>query len=1497
MRRVIQILTLTLLLCCVFAGYAGQIPNIPLSSSLRFTENKGQWAGYVKYMADLTNGSMVMEKDKLSFIFWDGEAVHEAHEGYTPDSIQLHAFTINFLGSNATAITSHNRDAAYRNYFLGNEPQYWAGNVGMFQKLTYKNLYAGIDAEFLGSGDNLKYNFIIAPNANPGSIQFKYEGVNNLRIEEGALKYKITFGEFTELKPYAYQVINGATTEVACNYKLNTATNTVSFELPNGYNTAYELVIDPVLIFASYTGSTADNFGFTATYDDAGNVYAGGSVYRYRQGTNAGSGTGTFALVGAFQAAFQGGDIDMGISKFNSTGTALLYSTYLGGNSNDYPHSLVVNHLNQLYVLGSTNSTNYPTTPGAFDVSHPGSDLDIVVTKFSAAGNSLLGSTYVGGGANDGQNLSPTSVLRKNYGDEVRGEIIIDTFSNVYVASSTYSTDFPVTAGAYQTLAQNGQNGCLFKMNPNLTAMSWATYMGGSADDACYSVKLDKQGFVFVAGGTASSNFPNASNGVQNSFSGGNADGYIVKLNNNGAYITSTFLGTSGYDQCYFLEVDDSNYVYVVGQTSGLYPVTAGVYSNPNSSQFVHKLNNNLSTTIRSTVFGNGGSVVNISPTAFLVDNCFNIYVAGWGGNVNGQAGFGSNTNGLPVTPDALDATTDGSDMYFICFGPNLQTLKYGSFYGGSGAEHVDGGTCRFDKNGIIYSAVCSGCGGNSFFPTTPGVVSNTNNSLNCNLSALKIDFQLTNTSVEIDAFPRATGCVPLTVQFQSVLANTAQVTWDFGDGSPTSSTTNPIHVYTDTGRFDVMLIGFQPNSCNQFDTAYLEVWVRDDSITADFTPGVNIDCDSNKVFIVAPNYATTQYAWNFGDNTTSTNDTAIHYYAAPGTYNIRLIVSDTSKCNLQDTFNTPVFIPADITANFSLSDSSGCVPLSISFNAPSVATSTYAWNFGDNTTGSGSSVSHTYTSQGTYQIMLVVSDTTSCNLADTAFASVITIDSSADADFNVQRTFYGCDSVLVTVWSTYQGEDSELWDFGDGFTATTDTATHTYTTGGNFTLAHYITDVDMICKPLDTSQVIISLTPLFVSVTVPDTLGCYPFTAQFTGNSALLTTNFFWFFGDGDSTTGSPVSHTYNNVGTFNIIAVAIDSNACVSADTALASVTVINDSVEAFFNLNVINDCDSNLVIDLNNNSINALQYTWLYSDGTSDTAANPSHTFNLPGTYTVTLIANDANRCHPFDTALQTVTMLPNSWVDFTTANVCDSDIVLFNNLGTTSATYVWNFGDGNSATTYNTSHLYALPGTYPVVLTITDTTTCDVTSSATRDVTVYPLPGAMFDMGRDTFKYLTEINFINLSTDYNTSIWDFGDGEFSSDNNPSHFYSNTIGWVEACLTVYTNGVACYDTLCDSIFISYEGIIGVPNAFTPNGDGLNDVIRIEGKGIIELDFRIYNRWGELVFRTTDQAIGWDGYYKGVPQEMENYTYTAEVTLINLDKINLKGNITLLR
>jgi gliding motility-associated-like protein len=154
----------------------------------------------------------------------------------------------------------------------------------------------------------------------------------------------------------------------------------------------------------------------------------------------------------------------------------------------------------------------------------------------------------------------------------------------------------------------------------------------------------------------------------------------------------------------------------------------------------------------------------------------------------------------------------------------------------------------------------------------------------------------------------------------------------------------------------------------------------------------------------------------------------------------------------------------------------------------------------------------------------------------------------------------------------------------------------------------------------------------------------------------------------------------------------------------------------------------------------------------------------------------------------------------------------------------------------------------------------------------------------------------VQFNNTSLFYSNLLWDFGDGITLADEvAPVHTYSNSIGNVTVCIAA--SNPQCADTFCRNIFLSFNALIGVPNAFSPNGDGINDVVKLEGKGIVKLTFCIFNRWGEKVFETNDKSIGWDGYYKGVLQEMEVYTYSVHAELINGDVVPLKGNITLLR
>lgn len=787
-----------------------------------FVENQGQWDQPYKFKSSIPGGELFLEKDKLVYSFWDQqkkfeilEAMHHHEETILPynGKVNAHGIYVQFYQSNPNvAIKSFDSLPYYHNYFQSDNQSNWKSNVPLYKKIRYENLYSGIDLEFYTYEQNLKYDFIIHPESDPSQIVLKYQGAENIRVIDGSIHIQTSVNEWIEQKPYAYQLVDGFKQEVECSYRLKKGM--VSFNLGK-YNTKLPLIIDPTLIFSTYSGSTKDNWGFTATYDGNGNMYGGGIVF----GDNTYPGN-----PGSFQLNYGGGQYDVLICKFNSTGNNLMYYTYLGGNQGEAPFSLVCNNQNQLYILGVTGSSGFPTTPGAYQTVFKGgpsasifalntidypNGSDIFVSKFSEDGTILLGSTFIGGTSNDG--INSNNALTHNYADEFRGEIIVDNNDQCYIVSSTTSNNFPLINAAQGSLS-GSQDAVVCKFNPGLTNIIFSTYLGGSGAEAGYSIQFNATGETYVTGGTTSSNFPTTGGVIKPNF-GGTVDGFLVRYNSTGnAVLNATYLGTPSYDQCYAVQLDANNDVYVVGQTTGIYPITPGVYSNPNSGQFIHKLNPSLSTTIFSTVFGRGiPGQIDIVPTAFLVDVCDHIYVAGWGGQVNSGFG-GGNTNNLPITPNAHQTSTDGSDFYLIVLDDNATGLLYGTYFGGATSnEHVDGGTSRFDKNGIVYEAVCAGCGGNDDFPTTPGAWSNTNNSTNCNLGVFKFD--VSDFTAILEPLSATTICVNGSVTLNNASTGGFPHEWDFGDG--TFSTQQQVsHTYTQPGTYIVYLTVTAPNAC-----------------------------------------------------------------------------------------------------------------------------------------------------------------------------------------------------------------------------------------------------------------------------------------------------------------------------------------------------------------------------------------------------------------------------------------------------------------------------------------------------------------------------------------------------------------------------------------------------------------------------------------------------------------------------------------------------------
>ncbi|MCF8298970.1 MAG: gliding motility-associated C-terminal domain-containing protein [Saprospiraceae bacterium] len=805
------------------------------SAKLEFIENKGQWNNNVLYQANLSGGTIFLEKNCFTFSFEDpNDLLHlMEHKFPGPNSkerepldtiMYFHAYKVNFENSNENVeVLAKYAASDYNNYFMGKDRSKWKSFVKKYKEVYYKDIWENIDLKVYDEHAYLKYDLVVHPGASPKDIVLNYEGVEDLSLNNRNLIVKTSVNKIIEMAPYCYQIINNEEKEVECRFKIKD--NKVVFKFPKAYNKNYDLIIDPVLVFSSYSGSTVDNWGYTATYDDSGYVYAGGNIRDL---------TGHYPTTpGAYQLTFAGGATDIAITKYDTNGQSLIYSTYLGGNGAEIPHSLIVNNNNELYILGTSSSTNFPTTPNAYDTTFNGGTSftmtgivdfsigsDIVISRLSSNGASLLSSTYYGGNGNDGLNINTN--LRFNYADEARGEIMFDNNNNIYVISSTYSTNFPISSGAFQSTYGGQQDACIFKLDQNLSTQIWSSYLGGSSADAGYSIALDKNDNLYVSGGTTSLNFPVTSGTLQPNYGGGRADGFISHISKNGnALIRSTYYGSDRYDQVYFVKLDKPGNVYVLGQsadTSNMFLFNSTWFTT-GGGQFISKLSKQLNQVIWSTKWGTNDDYPDVSPTAFMVDLCNSIYLSAWGGYTD--IGSGGVTTGLPITSNAFQTTTDGSDYYFMVINDNASYLVYATFFGGSlSTEHVDGGTSRFDKKGRIYQSVCAGCGGHSDFPTTTPVWSNTNNSFNCNNAVIKFDFKL---PVLIADFSSDTvKCAPDPVHFtnKSYMTDSSgfHCYWNFGNGQ-TSTQVNPIHSYTQSGVYTVTLIVSDTGACNFADT------------------------------------------------------------------------------------------------------------------------------------------------------------------------------------------------------------------------------------------------------------------------------------------------------------------------------------------------------------------------------------------------------------------------------------------------------------------------------------------------------------------------------------------------------------------------------------------------------------------------------------------------------------------------------------------------------
>jgi len=640
----------------VLLGAYGKLP-------LSFEANRGQADPEVRFLARgkgytlfLTATETVLSLPELAAHGNPGR--HEKQAGKTT------VLRVKLVGGNPEAeVVGLEELPGKSNYFIGNDPSKWRTNVSAYAKVEYRDVYPGVNLVYYGNGRQLEHDFVVAPGVDPRQIRLAVEGADRMELDaQGDLVLRAGNGDLHLRKPVVYQEIDGARQEVSGSYVLGTPHS--AFRTPHSvevgfqvaaYDATRPLVIDPVLVYSTYLGGSGADLGYGIAVDSTGSAYVTGST----GSTNFPTATALQATLCGPYDAFGGSD-DAFVAKLNATGSALIYSTYLGGSGTDLGYGIAVDSAGNAYVTGSTGSTNFPTA-SALQATFGGPN-DAFVAKLNATGSALIYSTYLGGS-----------------GLDVGSGIAVDSAGNAYITGYTESTNFP-TASPLLAANRGARDAFVAKVSATGSALLYSTYLGGSGDDRSYGIAVDSGGSAYVTGITGSTNFPTAS--ALQATVGGPNDAFVAKLNATGsALLYSTYLGGSGNDYGFAIAVDSTGNAYVTGMTYSTnfptaIPLQAANRGGPYDA-FVAKLNATGSALLYSTYLGGSGAE---QGHGIAVDSTGNAYVTGWTASTNFPTG-------IPLQA----ANGGGADAFVAKLNAASSALIYSTYLGGPGNDQALG--------------------------------------------------------------------------------------------------------------------------------------------------------------------------------------------------------------------------------------------------------------------------------------------------------------------------------------------------------------------------------------------------------------------------------------------------------------------------------------------------------------------------------------------------------------------------------------------------------------------------------------------------------------------------------------------------------------------------------------------------------------------------------------------------------------------------------------
>jgi hypothetical protein len=690
------------------AGYG----SLPLS----FAANRGQVDSRVQYVAQgrgyslfLTRNEAVLSlrsRPKASRSTGRVKPLHGRARKAAAEQGKRSVLRMKLAGTRpAAAIRAEQPQAGRLNYLVGKDPKKWHRNVPLYGQVRYQGVYPGIDMVYYGNQTQLEYDFKIAPGANPKAIRLQFTGAGKLAVDAaGDLLLHTPAGTLRQQRPVVYQEVNGKRQPVAGRYVL-AGKDAVGFQV-DAYDTRRALVIDPVLLYSTYLGATTDfDLGTSVAVDGEGNAYIAGTTD---------DPDFPASPVASTSPSTPGKpELNVFVTKLNANGTALVYSSLIGGSNVELAGGIAVDALGRAFFTGTTFSTDYPTL-SAFsegDISDETVGGDAFVTELDPTGANLVFSTYLGG-ENEDEGIN----------------VALDPLGNAYVTGNTASAESQKVA-PFQSDLGGGFDAFITMFQPDGTVV-YSSYLGGADDDFGTDVAVSSDGTAYVTGMTFSDPFPTTPGAFSTTYSGGNdfGDAFVTRIAPNGTGMDySTYLGGSGGDIARGIALDPSGRAYVVGSTdSGNFPITGGTdfgvaLIGHGVAAFVTRLTADGSALDYSRLLGGSGPTgndVDSFADAFdvAVDPANQAYVTGTTTNRDFPNGFAVDTLNNAFVVNPIQAYAGGLDAFVLVLNATSTAAVFSTHLGGSDQD-VGYGLALDAQQGIYVTGETT----SGDFPTSPG--------------------------------------------------------------------------------------------------------------------------------------------------------------------------------------------------------------------------------------------------------------------------------------------------------------------------------------------------------------------------------------------------------------------------------------------------------------------------------------------------------------------------------------------------------------------------------------------------------------------------------------------------------------------------------------------------------------------------------------------------------------------------------------------------------